>query len=205
MEQEARSGDRASHEPAERRLMGSAGSADRGHYKTLLAAADTFRAAAVEQLKVWGERARVPVVSAAEGADAASVAYKALEQAKTEGADVLMIDTAGRLHNKKNLMEELSKISRVLKKLDEHAPHKVLLVLDGTTGQNALAQVEAFRELVEVGGLVVTKLDGTAKGGVVVALAERFGLPIHAIGVGEGIEDLRPFRPQDFARSLVGL
>lgn len=171
----------------------------------ILAAADTFRAAAVEQLKIWGTRAGVPVVSAEEGADAASVAYRALEQAKAEGADVLMIDTAGRLHNKKNLMEELQKISRVLKKLDESAPHKVLLVLDGTTGQNALSQVAAFQELIEVNGLVVTKLDGTAKGGVVVALASTFGLPIHAVGVGEGIEDLRPFKAEDFARGLVGL
>ena len=176
-----------------------------GGKKILLAAADTFRAAAVEQLKVWGERAGVPVISAEEGADPASVAYRALEQARVQGADVLMIDTAGRLHNKKNLMEELSKIVRVLKKLDETAPHKVLLVLDGTTGQNAMSQVEAFRELVEVNGLVVTKLDGTAKGGVVVALAEKFKLPIHAIGVGEGIQDLRPFAAEDFARSLVGL
>ncbi len=170
-----------------------------------LAAADTFRAAAVEQLRVWGKRAGVPVISAEEGADPASVAYRALEKAQAEKADVLMIDTAGRLHNKKNLMEELRKISRVMKKLDESAPHKVLLVLDGTTGQNALSQVEAFRELVDVSGLVVTKLDGTAKGGVVVALADTFKLPIHAIGVGEGIEDLRPFRAEDFARSLVGL
>ncbi len=171
----------------------------------VLAAADTFRAAAVEQLKIWGRRADVPVMAAEEGADPASVAYRALEQATASGADVLMIDTAGRLHNKKNLMEELSKISRVLKKLDENAPHKVLLVLDGTTGQNALAQVEAFCALVQVNGLVITKLDGTAKGGVVVALAEKFGLPIHAIGVGEGIEDLRPFSADDFARSLMGI
>lgn len=175
------------------------------NYKTMLAAADTFRAAAVEQLKVWGERAQVPVVSGEEGADPASVAYRALEQATAQGAEVVMIDTAGRLHNKKNLMEELQKIVRVLKKIDESAPHKVLLVLDGTTGQNALAQVAAFQELIAVNGLVITKLDGTAKGGVVVALAEKFKLPIHAIGVGEGLEDLRPFTAEDFARSLVGL
>ncbi len=174
-------------------------------WSVMMAAADTFRAAAVEQLKVWGERADVPVIAAEEGADAASVAYRALEQAKAQGIDVLMIDTAGRLHNKNNLMEELKKIARVLKKQDEHAPHKVLQVLDGTTGQNALQQVEAFQDMVDVSGLVVTKLDGTAKGGVVVALAEKFGVPIHAVGVGEKIEDLQPFDAVQFARGLVGL
>lgn len=184
-------------------LSASAGSA--GKHKVVLAAADTFRAAAVEQLSIWGRRAGVEVISAEEGADPASVAYRALEQAHAQAADVLMIDTAGRLHNKKNLMEELQKISRVLKKLDADAPHAVVQVLDGTTGQNALAQVEAFRELVDVSGLVVTKLDGTAKGGVVVALAEKFGLPIHAIGVGEGIEDLRAFDALEFSRSLMGV
>lgn len=173
--------------------------------KVMMAAADTFRAAAVEQLKVWGQRSGVPVITGEENADPASVAYRALEQARAAGADVLMIDTAGRLHNKKNLMEELQKIVRVLKKLDESAPHTVLQVLDGTTGQNALAQVEAFRDLAAVSGLVVTKLDGTAKGGVVVALADKFKLPIHAIGVGESIEDLRAFKAEDFARSLVGI
>jgi fused signal recognition particle receptor len=174
-------------------------------YSVMMAAADTFRAAAVEQLKVWGARSDVPVLTGEENADPASVAYRALEQAKTEGRDVLLIDTAGRLHNKKNLMDELQKIVRVLKKLDETAPHTVLQVLDGTTGQNALAQVETFRDLAQVNGLVVTKLDGTAKGGVVVALADRFKLPIHAIGIGEGIEDLKDFDAEDFARSLVGL
>ncbi len=173
--------------------------------KVLLAAADTFRAAAVEQLRVWSERAKVPLVTAAEGADPASVAYKALERARAEGFDVVMIDTAGRLHNKQNLMEELQKIARVLKKLDPDAPHTVLQVLDGTTGQNAIAQVETFRQLMQVSGLVVTKLDGTAKGGIVVALAEKFGLPIYGVGVGESIEDLRPFQPEAYAAGLVGL
>lgn len=176
-----------------------------GGYKLLLAACDTFRAAAVEQLRIWGERAGVSVIAAEEGADPASVAYQALERAAAQGAEVLLIDTAGRLHNKKNLMEELQKISRVLKKLDDTAPHKVLLVLDGTTGQNALQQVAAFQELIRVDALVVTKLDGTAKGGAVVALAETFKLPIHAVGVGEGIDDLRPFNADDFARGLMGL
>lgn len=176
-----------------------------GGWSVQMAACDTFRAAAVEQLKIWGERAGVPVVSAEEGADPASVAYRALEQAKATGGEVLLIDTAGRLHNKKNLMEELQKISRVIKKMDVAAPHKVLLVLDGTTGQNAMQQVAAFQELIHVDGLVVTKLDGTAKGGVVVALAEKFKLPIHAIGVGEGVGDLRPFKAEDFARNLMGL
>ncbi|MBY0354409.1 MAG: signal recognition particle-docking protein FtsY [Rickettsiales bacterium] len=171
----------------------------------MLAAADTFRAAAVEQLKQWGQRANVPVISAVENADPASVAYRALEEARAAGADILMIDTAGRLHNKKNLMEELQKTIRVLKKLDPDAPHTVLQVLDGTTGQNALLQVETFRNLVDVNGLVVTKLDGTAKGGVVVALADAFKLPIHAIGVGESMEDLREFSAEDFAKSLVGI
>lgn len=175
-----------------------------GGYSVMMAAADTFRAAAVEQLKIWGARAQVPVITGEENADPASVAYRALERAKAEGRDVLLIDTAGRLHNKKNLMEELQKIVRVLKKLDESAPHTVLQVLDGTTGQNAIAQVETFRDLAQVSGLVVTKLDGTAKGGVVVALADKFKLPIHAIGVGESIEDLQDFSADDFARSLVG-
>lgn len=173
-------------------------------YSVMMAAADTFRAAAVEQLKVWGTRAQVPVITGEENADPASVAYRAFELAKSEGRDVLLIDTAGRLHNKKNLMEELQKIVRVLKKLDENAPHTVLQVLDGTTGQNAIAQVETFRDLAQVNGLVVTKLDGTAKGGVVVALADKFKLPIHAIGVGESIEDLQDFSADDFARSLLG-
>ncbi len=170
-----------------------------------LAAGDTFRAAAIDQLKIWGERSGSPVVAKEPGADAAALAFEALEAAKKRGDDVLLIDTAGRLQNKTELMAELAKILRVLRKLDPAAPHSVLLVLDATVGQNAHSQVEAFRAMAEVSGLVVTKLDGTAKGGVVVALAERFKLPLHAIGVGERIDDLRPFAAQDFARSLVGL
>lgn len=170
-----------------------------------LAAADTFRAAAVEQLQVWSARAGVPIVNAESNADPASVAYRALEQAKAAGADVLLVDTAGRLHNKANLMSELQKIVKVMKKLDADAPHAVIQVLDATTGQNALAQVETFREMVGVTGLIVTKLDGTAKGGVVVALAKKFGLPIHALGVGEAIEDLNAFEAEAFARDVVGL
>jgi len=173
-----------------------------GH-KVMLAAADTFRAAAVEQLKVWGERTKCEVVAGAENADPASVAYQALEKARAANADVLLIDTAGRLHNKANLMEELKKIIKVLRKLDDSAPHSVIEVLDATTGQNALAQVETFKSMVQVTGLVVTKLDGTARGGIVVALAGRFGLPVHAIGVGEGIEDFRAFEPDDFAGNLL--
>lgn len=171
----------------------------------VLAACDTFRAAAVEQLQVWGERNSVPVIRGKEGADPAGLAFAALERARAAGADLLLIDTAGRLHNKQALMEELRKIVRVLRKLDPEAPHDCLLVLDATTGQNAHAQVEIFKSMVEVSGLVVTKLDGTAKGGVVVALARRFALPVHAIGVGEGIDDLRPFEARAFARALVGL
>ncbi|MBX9944685.1 MAG: signal recognition particle-docking protein FtsY [Reyranella sp.] len=173
--------------------------------KVMLAAGDTFRAAAVEQLKVWGERADVPVVAKDTGADAAGLAYEALERARTEGCDVLLIDTAGRLHNKTNLMDELAKIVRVIRKLDAAAPHSCLLVLDATTGQNAHAQVETFKTLSPVDSLVVTKLDGSAKGGVLVALAEKFGLPVVAIGVGEGIDDLRPFEARAFARGLMGL
>jgi fused signal recognition particle receptor len=173
--------------------------------KVMLAAGDTFRAAAVEQLKVWGDRAGVPVVSKPTGADAAGLAYEALEKAKAEGCDVLLIDTAGRLHNKTNLMEELAKIVRVIRKLDPTAPHSSLLVLDATVGQNAHAQVETFKSLSPVDALVVTKLDGSAKGGVLVALAEKFKLPVVAIGVGEGIDDLRPFEARAFARSLMGL
>ncbi|WP_316975732.1 signal recognition particle-docking protein FtsY [Shumkonia mesophila] len=178
----------------------------RGEGKSVyLAAADTFRAAAVEQLQVWGERTGCPVISGAPGADAAGLAYGALERARAEGADVLVIDTAGRLQNKQGLMAELQKIVRVVKKLDPAAPHDCLLVMDATVGQNAHSQVETFRAMVEVSGLVVTKLDGSAKGGVVVGLAERFGLPIHAIGVGEGMDDLRPFEAQAFGRALMGL
>jgi fused signal recognition particle receptor len=173
--------------------------------KVMIAAGDTFRAAAVEQLKIWGERAGVPVVARESGADAAGLAFEALQQARAQGADVLLIDTAGRLQNKTGLMEELAKIVRVMRKLDPTAPHSCLLVLDATVGQNAHSQVEVFREMVAIDGLVVTKLDGSAKGGVLVALAERFKVPVVAIGVGEGIDDLRPFDARQFARSLMGL
>lgn len=171
----------------------------------VIAAGDTFRAAAVEQLQVWGTRAGVPVLTAPEGSDPASLAYDAMEQAHRDGADLLMIDTAGRLQNRADLMEELTKIVRVIRKKDPDAPHNTLLVLDATTGQNALQQVKVFQELANVSGLVMTKLDGTAKGGVLVALADKFGLPIHAIGVGEQIDDLAPFDPEEFANALVGL
>lgn len=173
--------------------------------KVMLAAGDTFRAAAVEQLKVWGDRAGVPVIAKDTGADAAGLAYEALERAKAEACDVLLIDTAGRLHNKSNLMDELAKIVRVIRKLDASAPHSCLLVLDATTGQNAHAQVETFKTMSPVDALVLTKLDGSAKGGVLVALAEKFKLPVVAIGVGEGIDDLRPFEARAFARGLMGL
>jgi fused signal recognition particle receptor len=172
--------------------------------RVMLAAADTFRAAAIDQLKIWGERVGAKVLAKQAGADPAGVAFEALELARSEGADVLLIDTAGRLQNKSDLMSELAKIVRVLKKLDASAPHGVILVLDATTGQNALSQVEIFKEIAGVTGLVVTKLDGTARGGILVAIAERFKLPINAIGVGEGIEDLRPFDARDFARAIAG-
>ena len=171
----------------------------------VIAAGDTFRAAAVEQLQVWGRRAGVPVMTAPEGSDPASLAFDAMTRAEAEGADLLMIDTAGRLQNRADLMEELAKIVRVIRKKDPSAPHNTLLVLDATTGQNALSQVETFQNLADVSGLVMTKLDGTARGGVLVALADRFGLPIHAIGVGEQIDDLDAFDPGEFARALVGL
>ncbi|ATG40222.1 signal recognition particle-docking protein FtsY [Phaeobacter piscinae] len=173
--------------------------------KVVIAAGDTFRAAAVEQLQVWGDRAGVPVLTAPEGSDPASLAFDAMTRAQEDGADLLMIDTAGRLQNRADLMEELAKIVRVIRKKDETAPHNTLLVLDATTGQNALNQVETFQKLADVSGLVMTKLDGTAKGGVLVALADRFGLPIHAIGVGEQIDDLAPFDPEEFAAALTGL
>ena len=173
--------------------------------RAVLVAGDTFRAAAVEQLQIWGERVGAPVVSGGPGADPAGLSFDALTRAKADGADVLLIDTAGRLHNKGALMEELRKTIRVLRKQDETAPHSVLLVLDATTGQNAVQQVRVFKEMVDVTGLVVTKLDGSARGGIVVALAETFGLPVHAVGVGEQAGDLRPFDAQDFARGLVGL
>jgi fused signal recognition particle receptor len=171
----------------------------------MLAAGDTFRAAAIEQLKIWGERTGAPVVSGKTGADAAGLVYDAVEQARAAKADVLLVDTAGRLQNKTDLMAELEKIVRVMKKVDATAPHSVLLVLDATTGQNAINQVEVFRSICNVTGLVMTKLDGTARGGVLVAIAAKVGLPIHAIGVGEGAEDFQPFEATSFARSLVGL
>jgi fused signal recognition particle receptor len=171
----------------------------------VIAAGDTFRAAAVEQLQVWGTRAGVPVLTAPEGSDPASLAFDAMTKAQEDGADLLMIDTAGRLQNRQDLMEELAKIVRVIRKKDPEAPHNTLLVLDATTGQNAISQVETFKKLADVSGLIMTKLDGTAKGGVLVALADKFGLPIHAIGVGEQIDDLAPFDPEDFAKALTGL
>lgn len=171
----------------------------------VIAAGDTFRAAAVEQLQVWGNRAGVPVLTAPEGSDPASLAFDALTKAQADGADLLMIDTAGRLQNRQDLMEELAKIVRVIRKKDPTAPHNTILVLDASTGQNAINQVEIFRKIADVTGLVMTKLDGTAKGGVLVALADKFGLPIHAIGVGEQIDDLQAFDPDDFARALVGM
>jgi fused signal recognition particle receptor len=173
--------------------------------EVVLAAGDTFRAAAIEQLQIWGERAGCDVIARAPGADAASLAYDAYAQARSQRADILLIDTAGRLHNKSDLMGELKKIERVLKKVDPAAPHDCILVLDATVGQNAHSQVEVFREMVNVTGLVVTKVDGSAKGGVVVALAEKFGLPVYAIGVGESLEDMRAFEARTFANGLLGL
>lgn len=177
----------------------------RQHKKVMIAAGDTFRAAAVEQLDVWAKRAHVPLLKKDVGADSSAVAYEAMEKAKADGVDLLMIDTAGRLQNKSNLMAELEKMIRVIKKQDETAPHAVVLVLDSTTGQNAHSQVQNFKEVVDVSGLVITKLDGSAKGGVVVSLAAEYGLPIHAVGVGEQIEDLSPFKADDFAKALMGL
>jgi fused signal recognition particle receptor len=174
-------------------------------YGVLLAAGDTFRAAAIEQLKIWGDRVGAPVIAGKEGGDAAGIVYDGVKQATATGEDVLIVDTAGRLQNKSHLMDELSKIRRVLGRLNPEAPHDVLLVLDATTGQNGLAQVEVFRETAGVTGLIMTKLDGTARGGVLVAAAERFGLPIHAIGVGEQAGDLRPFDPRAVARAIAGL
>jgi len=172
--------------------------------RSMMVAGDTFRAAAVEQLQVWGERTGAPVVAGSPGADPAGLAFDALTRARAEGIDVLLVDTAGRLHNKSVLMEELRKIIRVLRKQDAAVPHSVLLVLDATTGQNALQQVNVFKEMVDVTGLVVTKLDGSARGGIVVALAQEFALPMHAVGVGEKVTDLRAFDPLDYARGLVG-
>ena len=173
--------------------------------KVTLAAGDTFRAAAIDQLKIWGERTGTTVVAGTQGGDAAALAYQALEQARADGTDILIIDTAGRLQNRSELMDELSKIVRVIRKLDDTAPHDSVIVLDGTVGQNAISQVSAFREVADVSGLIVTKLDGSAKGGVVIALAEAFGLPVHAVGVGEGADDLQPFEARDFANALAGV
>jgi fused signal recognition particle receptor len=171
----------------------------------MLAAGDTFRAAAIDQLNVWGGRSGAPVIARAPGADAAGLAFDALTEARGEGIDVLLIDTAGRLQNKAVLMDELEKIVRVMKKVDPAAPHAVLLVLDATVGQNALSQVEAFRDIAGVTGLVMTKLDGTARGGILVAVAAKFGLPVHFVGVGEGIDDLAPFDAGDFAKAIAGI
>ncbi len=173
--------------------------------KVMLAAGDTFRAAAIEQLKVWGERVGAPVLAREQGADAAGLAFDALQEAKANGTDVLLIDTAGRLQNKAGLMAELEKIVRVIRKFDDSAPHATLLVLDATVGQNAMSQVELFQKAAGVTGLVMTKLDGTARGGILVALAAKFGLPVHFIGVGEGVEDLEPFTAGDFAKAIAGL
>lgn len=173
--------------------------------KVMLAAGDTFRAAAVEQLVAWGERAGAEVIAREQGADSAGLAFEALERARATGSDVLIIDTAGRLQNKRELMDELAKVVRVIRKLDPAAPHDTLLVLDATVGQNALSQADVFREIAGVTGLVMTKLDGTARGGVLVNLAERHNLPVHFIGVGEGVADLQPFEAKAFARALAGL
>ena len=173
--------------------------------KVVLAAGDTFRAAAIEQLKVWGERTGAHVIARAPGADAAGVAHDAITEARALNADILMIDTAGRLQNRTELMAELEKVVRVIKKLEPTAPHAVLLVLDATVGQNALSQVEVFSRIAGVTGLVMTKLDGTARGGILVAIAAKHGIPVHLVGVGEGADDLQPFAARDFARAIAGL
>jgi fused signal recognition particle receptor len=173
-------------------------------YSVLLAAGDTFRAAAIEQLNIWADRIGVPVIAGPEGSDSSAIVFDGVKKATAEGIDVLIVDTAGRLQNKKNLMDELAKIRRVLGRLNPAAPHDVVLVLDATTGQNALSQIEVFREVAGVTGLVMTKLDGTARGGVLVAAAETYGLPIHAIGIGEGMDDLRPFDPREAAEAIAG-
>ena len=173
--------------------------------QVMLAAGDTFRAAAIEQLKVWGERTKAPVIAGAQGSDSASLAFTAITAAKEQARDILLIDTAGRLQNKAELMNELEKVVRVIRKVDASAPHAVLLVLDATVGQNALSQVEAFHRTAGVTGLVMTKLDGTARGGILVALSEKFKLPVHFIGVGEGVDDLQPFAARDFARAIAGI
>ncbi len=173
--------------------------------KVMLAAGDTFRAAAIEQLQIWGGRVGAKVIAREQGSDAAGIAFDAVTAAKADGVDVLLIDTAGRLQNRTELMEELEKIIRVMKKVDATAPHAVLLVLDATVGQNAISQVEAFGKSANVTGLVMTKLDGSARGGILVAIAEKFKLPVHFIGVGEGVDDLQPFTARDFARAMAGI
>ena len=170
----------------------------------MLAAGDTFRAAAIEQLQIWGERTGTEVIAGSQGGDAAALAYTAMEKAAATGTDVLIIDTAGRLQNRAELMDELAKIVRVIRKLDDTAPHNSIIVLDGTVGQNAISQVRAFQTVADVSGLIVTKLDGSAKGGIVIALAEEFGIPVHAVGVGEGADDLQAFTARDFANALTG-
>jgi fused signal recognition particle receptor len=174
-------------------------------YGVLLAAGDTFRAAAIEQLRIWADRIGVPIITGPEGGDPSAIVFDGVKKATAEGIDVLIVDTAGRLQNKKGLMDELAKIRRVLGRLNPEAPHNVVLVLDATTGQNALSQIEVFREVAGVTGLVMTKLDGTARGGVLVAAAESYGLPIHAIGVGERIDDLRPFDAGETGRAIAGV
>jgi fused signal recognition particle receptor len=173
-------------------------------YSVLLAAGDTFRAAAIDQLRIWADRAGVPIIAGPEGSDSSAIVFDGVRKATAEGIDVLIVDTAGRLQNKKHLMDELAKIRRVLGRLNPAAPHDVVLVLDATTGQNALAQIEVFREVAGATGLIMTKLDGTARGGVLVAAADQYGLPIHAIGIGEGMDDLRPFDPAEAARAIAG-
>jgi fused signal recognition particle receptor len=173
-------------------------------YSVLLAAGDTFRAAAIEQLRIWADRIGVPIITGPEGGDSSAIVFDGVKKATNEGIDVLIVDTAGRLQNKKHLMDELAKIRKVLGKLNPAAPHDVVLVLDATTGQNALAQIEVFRDVAGVTGLVMTKLDGTARGGVMVAAADKYKMPIHAIGIGEGMNDLRPFDPAEVARAIAG-
>jgi fused signal recognition particle receptor len=186
--------------------IGKLSSKFRAEGKTvMMAAGDTFRAAAIEQLTIWGQRTGAQVVAREQGGDAAGLAFDALKQAKEQNVDVLMIDTAGRLQNRTELMAELEKVVRVIKKLDETAPHAVLLVLDATVGQNALSQVEIFGKTAGVTGLVMTKLDGTARGGILVAISEKFKMPIHFVGVGEGVDDLEPFTASDFSRAIAGL
>ena len=174
-------------------------------YSVLLAAGDTFRAAAIEQLKIWADRIGVPIITGPEGGDSSAIVFDGVKKATEEGIDVLIVDTAGRLQNKRHLMDELAKIRKVLGRLNPAAPHDVVLVLDATTGQNALAQIDVFREVAGVTGLVMTKLDGTARGGVMVAAADKYGLPIHAIGIGEGMNDLRPFDPKEVAGAIAGI